>query len=334
MNQNAVNYLQENKEKYSKEILIKQLQNSGYGEEDINEAVKDVFGDDVPTGASPTGEVKYAGFWIRWVAVLLDGFIFVILIYLNVLLQLILSGFIHEKNSSIFYLVGYLPIPIMVVYYIFMTNKYQATLGKMALGLKVVAEDGQRAELGKIVLRETVGKILSAITLGIGYIMAGFTQKKQALHDMVAGTVVVYKDPSKKMRGWVVGVVIAAVILFMVVVVGILASIVLVGLDDARYEAQDAAVRATVSTVLPQALVYYGEDKTFDGFKVKGEENLPGCSEKKLVVNIAPDGQELAIFGQLCSQKDTYFCLGTSNNSANHLEVDGDYVRSGKSSCE
>lgn len=341
MNQNAVNYLKENKEKYSKEILIKQLQNSGYGEEDIDEAVKTVFGDAISAGISPTGEVKYAGFWVRWVAVFLDGIIVNVAYGIVVAPIFVVVGFstASTEDNPMLSLASFIMYPIAWAYYIFMTNKYQATIGKMALGLVVLKEDGQRAELGKIVLRETVGKILSAITLGIGYIMAGFTKKKQALHDMVAGTVVVYKDPSKKMKGWVVGVVIAAVILFMVAVVGILASIVLVSLNGAKGKAQDVTVKAVVSAAVPQALVYYDENKSFEGFKPKkeGEGSMIECVGANPIINVASDGQRIAIFGKLCSEDNTYFCADTSSNSngiGSTAEVDEAFVKSGKTSCE
>ena len=68
----------------------------------------------------------------------------------------------------------------------------QATLGKMALGIKVTDLNGNRIGFGKATGR-FFGKILSGIILDIGFIMAGFTEKKQGLHDMIAGTLVVMK---------------------------------------------------------------------------------------------------------------------------------------------
>jgi uncharacterized RDD family membrane protein YckC len=61
------------------------------------------------------------------------------------------------------------------------------------LGLKVVDIDGNRISFGRATGRY-FGKWLSAITLCVGFIMAGFTVKKQALHDLVAGTLVVMRD--------------------------------------------------------------------------------------------------------------------------------------------
>ena len=68
----------------------------------------------------------------------------------------------------------------------------QATLGKQALGLYVTDTEGQRLSFVKATLRY-FGKIISSLTIGIGYIMAAFTARKQALHDFIAGTLVLRK---------------------------------------------------------------------------------------------------------------------------------------------
>jgi uncharacterized RDD family membrane protein YckC len=66
----------------------------------------------------------------------------------------------------------------------------QATVGKMALGLKVTDLEGRRISFARATGRH-FAKLISGIILLIGYIMAGFTERKQALHDMIAGTLVV-----------------------------------------------------------------------------------------------------------------------------------------------
>lgn len=65
-----------------------------------------------------------------------------------------------------------------------------ATLGKMALGLRVVTSDGQRLSFLNATGRY-FAKIISAIILFIGFIMIGFTDRKRGLHDMIAGTLVI-----------------------------------------------------------------------------------------------------------------------------------------------
>jgi len=80
---------------------------------------------------------------------------------------------------------------IFIVYYSIMeSSKYQATLGKIVMGIKVVDQYGQRISLPKAILRN-LSKILSALLLGIGYIMIIFDERKQGLHDKIADTFVV-----------------------------------------------------------------------------------------------------------------------------------------------
>jgi len=72
------------------------------------------------------------------------------------------------------------------------SSAWQATLGKKALGLEVTDLAGVRITFGRATGRY-FARYISFFTLGIGYLMAGFTEKKQALHDMIAGTLVIRK---------------------------------------------------------------------------------------------------------------------------------------------
>jgi uncharacterized RDD family membrane protein YckC len=72
------------------------------------------------------------------------------------------------------------------------TSSKQATFGKVALGLVVTDLNGDRISSDKA-NRRYWGKYLSTIIFCVGYIMAGFTQNKQALHDIMAGTLVIKK---------------------------------------------------------------------------------------------------------------------------------------------
>ena len=72
------------------------------------------------------------------------------------------------------------------------SSAWQATLGKKALGLEVTDMQGLRIRFGRATGR-FFAKIISSIILFMGFIMAGFTEKKQALHDMIAGTLVIRK---------------------------------------------------------------------------------------------------------------------------------------------
>jgi uncharacterized RDD family membrane protein YckC len=141
--------------------------------------------------AAASGPVRYAGFWLRLVALIIDGFI------VNIVAALI--GFVlgvgvgatgggTEDAQIAGGLIGFL---LGLLYFALLeSSSAQATLGKMALGLKVTKGDGSRISFGRAIGRY-LAKIISGIILFIGYIMAAFTDRKRALHDMIADTVVI-----------------------------------------------------------------------------------------------------------------------------------------------
>jgi len=82
---------------------------------------------------------------------------------------------------------------LVVLYFTLMeSSNYQATVGKLALGLIVTDENGQKLDVVKALIRN-LSKIISSMILMIGYLMVGFTEKKQGLHDIIAKTLVVKK---------------------------------------------------------------------------------------------------------------------------------------------
>ena len=82
---------------------------------------------------------------------------------------------------------------IRILYGAFMeSSKYQATVGKLAVGIKVTDQNGGKLTFVKALLRH-IGKIISGMVIFIGYLIALFTEKKQALHDFIAGSIVVKK---------------------------------------------------------------------------------------------------------------------------------------------
>ena len=155
-----------------------------------------------------TGNVKYAGFWLRFVAYLIDDILLSVIgfiISLPFIGTIIFSGIaLSDLNgcdeSKLFGIAGIigtvllLIITITVVCWLYFalmeSSKQQATLGKMALGLKVTDMEGNRVSVGRAT-RRYFGKIISGMIFMIGYILAGLTEKKQALHDMIAGCLVI-----------------------------------------------------------------------------------------------------------------------------------------------
>ncbi|WP_282268105.1 RDD family protein [Stenotrophomonas sp. PS02298] len=160
---------------------------------------------DVNPAAVQGGLVVQAGFWKRVAAyfidyVILTTFTYIVLIPLSILGAVVggVSGGSDSAAGSIgMFLtlgIGYLIIFVgNLMYPAWMhSSKYQATLGKMAVGIKVVRSNGERLTMGRAVGR-FFAYILSSITLCIGFVMAAFTERKQALHDIICDTLVVDK---------------------------------------------------------------------------------------------------------------------------------------------
>lgn len=140
-------------------------------------------------------KLEYAGFWIRFVAAIIDG---IVLFVVNMVLSFALLGGAVGMSGSpegmgamlvVYYLIS---LGVQVGYYAVMeSSARQATLGKMAVGIKVGDENGQRISALNAVGRY-LSKIISTLILLIGFIMAAFDARKQALHDKIASTVVYY----------------------------------------------------------------------------------------------------------------------------------------------
>jgi uncharacterized RDD family membrane protein YckC len=164
----------------------------------------------VPASAS-YGGVEYAGFWLRFVAYLIDGFVsglafLILLIPLFVLtgagaaLSRIGSGEDIDNDVAAFlsigFLFGFFGIIFLVswLYHALSeSSSWQATLGKKMLNLKVTDMTGQPISFGRASGRFFAKIITGMIPLMIGYIIAGFTEKKQAIHDMIASCLVLRK---------------------------------------------------------------------------------------------------------------------------------------------
>jgi uncharacterized RDD family membrane protein YckC len=154
--------------------------------------------------------VMYGGFWLRFVAYIIDGLILsfaqgILLIPVFLILGLIgyTEGFFEDpdrlSDATAFAMIGFwiffglISMAIMWLYFaLFESSDKQATPGKLALGLRVTDMYGNKITFGRATGRY-FGKIFSGLILNIGYIMAGFTEKKQALHDIIAGCLVVRK---------------------------------------------------------------------------------------------------------------------------------------------
>jgi uncharacterized RDD family membrane protein YckC len=135
-----------------------------------------------------TSTTVYAGFWRRVAAVLLDGLILAIV---EVPIALLLVGADAYSDPTRVRPPSGLSTALAWLYFALMeSSPKQATLGKMALGIVVTDLEGRRIGFGRATGRH-FAKILSALILGIGFLMVAFTERKQGLHDLLAKTLVV-----------------------------------------------------------------------------------------------------------------------------------------------
>lgn len=141
-----------------------------------------VYGSQQRTGM---GGVEYGGFWIRFAAAIIDSII--ISIPAAILAALLFGVSTGSPGYNIFWiLIGW-------IYYAYLeSSPDQATLGKRALGLVVTDVNGNRLDFTRASIR-FVGRLVSGAILGIGFLLIAFSDRKQGLHDMIAGTLVVYR---------------------------------------------------------------------------------------------------------------------------------------------
>jgi len=149
------------------------------------------------------GEVVYAGFWKRVAASLIDGVIvgiggsiisMLVLTVLGIGMAVSWSDIAMGTGPALLQVVNWVvSIGIAAAYYGgFHASRAQATLGKMAIGIKVVRTDGDQISLARGIGRYFATWI-SYLILGIGFLMAAFTERKQGLHDFISDTLVVDK---------------------------------------------------------------------------------------------------------------------------------------------
>jgi uncharacterized RDD family membrane protein YckC len=155
---------------------------------------------------------NYAGFWKRFLALIIDAILigcirWIIIVPILVSMGIGVAAEVQSLDSEDPYtalpLIGtimamagisaLISTIIWIIYYSLMeSSKYQASVGKLALGLIVTDLNGNKLDFSKALVRN-ICKIISSMILFIGYIMAGLTEKKQGLHDLIAGTLVLNK---------------------------------------------------------------------------------------------------------------------------------------------
>jgi len=165
-----------------------------YGEQWVCAQCKPVFFQRLKEGAALPGVMVYAGFWVRFGAVVIDSICMNIVTFIiGAVIGASIGGEADEATATIgSFLSSAISVVVNVGYETFFVGRFGATLGKMAAGIKVVRPDGSRVTYLRAFGR-VFGKSLSGIILGIGYIMAAFDDEKRALHDRICDTRVVRK---------------------------------------------------------------------------------------------------------------------------------------------
>ena len=151
-------------------------------------------------GATALDLTDYGSFSGRFVAVFVDGLLMLVaMLALTVVIALVFKVGVPDLQKPAqgaamiggFLVVYLLALLAPAVYEIVMIGQQGATIGKKSRRLVVVRTNGEAVSMGRSVLRYLIKMFLSSILL-IGYLMALFTAKKQALHDLIADTIVVH----------------------------------------------------------------------------------------------------------------------------------------------
>jgi len=161
--------------------------------------------------ARVSAPLPYAGFWVRFVAAFVDGLILGIPFWIVVTVLIFMFGgfgMMMHRNAADPRAAAALLAPMFMLFFLGMlafvvlewlyfagmeSSTRQATFGKSVMSLRVTNYEGQRISFGHATGRFFAKIVSGLIPFGIGYIMAGFTEKKQALHDLIAGTLVLKK---------------------------------------------------------------------------------------------------------------------------------------------
>lgn len=164
---------------------------------------KNSYAQKLREGVAPVQTVQYGGFWIRVLAWLIDTII--LMVVAGIVNAVVLRSIVAiprvqpgaDPTAALAAMAGVYGIVYLVNMVIgcsyeafFVSSPLCATPGKLALGMKVLRTGGARLTLGRAAGRY-FAKVLSAMILGIGFIMAGIDSQKRGLHDMICDTRVV-----------------------------------------------------------------------------------------------------------------------------------------------
>jgi uncharacterized RDD family membrane protein YckC/Tfp pilus assembly major pilin PilA len=188
------------------------------------------------------GSIPYAGFWKRAGAYIID---YIIIAFVGQIFALGFGGPAHQSTNSLFLLIY--AVAGCLYYALFESSEMQATPGKRAVGLKVTDLQGEQISFGRA-LGRLFGHLVSFLTLGVGFAMAVFTERRQTLHDKMAGTLVVNREETSEdiaqavaapaIPLWQSSAVVVGVVLFNPFGIGMLAAIAIPAYQSYTIRAQ------------------------------------------------------------------------------------------------
>lgn len=202
------------------------------------------------------GEIVYAGFWKRVAASVIDSFVtgalsYALLIPLFLVFGISMGSLVQSElasaGASIGFIIAQYSISILVpaAYFGWMqSSSSMASLGKMAVGIKVVRGSGERMSFWRSFLRYITLIVFTLVTCGLGMLIAGlmvvFSQRKQGLHDMVCDTLVVDKwafteHPEWQQRSLGTVTVVVLAIFGVLTLVALIAILALIGIAASSF---------------------------------------------------------------------------------------------------
>jgi uncharacterized RDD family membrane protein YckC len=259
-------------------------------------------------------QTTYASFWRRLGAYVLDFGIFLILFVSSLVFEPLWLRYLSAEADLGAILLSLCVLPWLYTA-IMLSSRRQATLGKLALGIFVTDQKGDRLHFSRATARH-FAKVLSYITLGIGFFIQPFTRKHQTLHDLIVHSVVLVRPDKKRVPRW---------ILVLCVIIGLTEvslpvvenwrshqrlKQVWIALDKESKAYADSAIPAILSTwsekeLLDRASPEFKQSVTTDQLdrlfrRFSGLGSLQKCepAEGKTTISPTPEGREWVLSGQ------------------------------------
>jgi len=151
--------------------------------------------------------MPYATFWRRLGAYVLDLGIFLVGTVVVVAVMALVIDSLPKKGGDGLFIVLLILLSPFVFDWLYdammLSSRCQATLGMLGLGIFATDQKGDRLHFTRATVRH-FGKVLSYISIGTGFFIQPFTQKRQTLHDLIVGSVVLVRPNKKKVQSWIV----------------------------------------------------------------------------------------------------------------------------------